>query len=77
MNTCKTLTKKEAQLIANYLNAKLSELTAGLNYWGAELAKIDNTPQRQDECSQSIASLHSAYDEIYSMYTDLKLTHKL
>lgn len=68
----KPLTAKKAEIIVDYLNLKLSNFTDGLNYWGREAGNINNTVQRNDECIKNISHLKSAYDEVYSMFIQLK-----
>lgn len=75
--TPKVMTAKTAAIIVDYLNFKLADLTDGLNYWGREGNKIDNNELRAKECSKSILTLQNAYDEIYSMFIQLKTDFKL
>lgn len=75
--TPKVMTAKNAAIITDYLNLKLADLTDGLNYWGREGNKIDNVELRAKECSKNILHLQSAYDEIYSMFTQLKTDFNL
>jgi hypothetical protein len=67
------MNKKNAIATIDYLNAKLSNLTSGLNYWQSESDNLDNTELRQKECSKNIADLQSAFNEIYSMVLELKM----
>ena len=73
MNTNpKVMTVKNATIITDFLNLKLANLTDGLNYWGREDNKIDNSLLRMNECKGNILELKAAYNEIYSMFIQLK-----
>lgn len=71
------MNKKNAIATIDYLNAKLSNLTSGLNYWQSESDNLDNTELRQKECIKNIADLQSAFNEIYSMVIELKMDFKI
>lgn len=66
------MNKKNAIATIDYLNAKLSNLTSGLNYWQNESNNLENSELRKNECSKNIADLQSAWNEIYSMIIELK-----
>ena len=71
------MTAKKAEIITNYLNLKLSELTEGLNYWGREANNLENSENRAKECKTNIYCLKSAYNEIYSMFSNLCIEYNI
>lgn len=70
-------TKQQAETIALFIDNKLAEFTQALNHWGAESNKTTNSKLRQDECNKNVSHFKGVYDELYSMYTNLRLEYKI
>lgn len=71
------MNKKNAIVTVDYLNAKISNLICGINYWTSESNNLENSELRQKECSKNIADLQSAFNEIYSMVIELKIDFQI
>lgn len=59
--------KKDANLIADYLENKISEFISAINYWGSEANKTDNSKLRQLECETNIKNFQTVLTELDSM----------
>ena len=69
----KKYTRKQAEVIADYLSSKIDEMNKGFEYWD----EISKQPHREEEANANKKHFTPVLLELNSFYNNLKFDYKL